>query len=161
MRGQFCESMYKVWSVRDLSSETSRACRLPLPSITSETPLSVTFEQLVNVKRSTRLQFANEITVPSFTSVKAERFNRLTRFEYEKSELGFPTEAATRFKLSQLLHDGRYHRIPTEFAVQLLHTSMQLNKSAGELSMEKMDITNSGGRRSIGGTYRPLSPLSS
>lgn len=157
-RGQFREIVYIVWSVSESSSETSRACRWWLLSTRSETPLSVSWEQLVNVRRSIRLQCVKGTTVPSLTfSVNAERFSLLMRSEYEKSLSGFPTAVATLFRSSQLLHDGRCHSIATQFAAQPLHTNMQFNRSDGELSFEKMEISNSGGRRAIGASVRTLS----
>lgn len=54
--------------------------------------------------------------------------------------------------MSHLLQEGRCHSIPTQFAAQLRHTSMQLSRSAGELSLENIAISISGGRRPIGGT---------
>jgi hypothetical protein len=55
------------------------------------------------------------------------------------------------FKLSQLLHDGRCHSIPTQLAAHPRHTSMQLSRSAVELSFANIEIRSSGGRRPIGG----------
>lgn len=84
--------------------------------------------------------------------MSAERFSLLMSSEYENSLSGFTTDAATLFKFSQLLQDGRCHSIATQFAAQPLHTSIQLSKSGGELSLEKMAINSSGGKHPMGGS---------
>lgn len=61
------------------------------------------------------------------------------------------------FMLSQLLHEGRCQRMPTQFAAHPLHTRMQLNMSEGKDSLAKMAMRISGGRRPIGGRYRSVS----
>lgn len=151
-RGQFFATVNRVWSVRERNSETSKACRCRFPSTRSETPLSVNLEQFVNVRRSIRLHCVNGTTVPSLTfSVNAERFSLFTSSEYEKRPSRFPTEVTTLRRLSHLLQDGRCHSIPTQFAAQIWHTSIQFSISAVELSFENIAIRISGGSRPIGG----------
>jgi hypothetical protein len=73
------------------------------------------------------------------------------RPEYRKKLSSFPTEAVIFLRLSQLLHDGRCHRSPTQFTAHIRHTNRQLIKSFGEFSFEKIDIRISGGKYTISG----------
>lgn len=56
-----------------------------------------------------------------------------------------------------MLQSGLCHSASTTFIDHVLDTSMQFLKSMVELSFEKQEISNSGGRRLIRGMWRPSS----
>ena len=124
----------------------SSASNLGLFASTPTSPTSVTEEQFVSVRRSSRVQTESGIIVPSFKcSYKNVKFNRFIKKAYGNIPLSFCI-VCTRLSRLCSVTCGRSHSNSTAHRAHDLQTNMQDRRSCGDTSRPKMANNSSGGR---------------